>query len=243
MSEMVDDALLDVDDDYFDPLAPEALDDDSSAVVFDGDEGRLRIEERRCLVYLLKKHVLSSERNPKEWATLVGSQALIKSRLNDLLLDLVIDHDRGVAYKVQVRHPVPGTFPPLLHDASYSREETVLLVFLRQRYASERAAGQEKVFVDREECLEAVTGFRPTHATDVTGDRGRSGNAVDNLRSSGVLVKSAQEDRFEVSPVIEVLLPVGQLRSLMEWFIEQNNPEAAFVDDDEDTTIEEQRDE
>ncbi|MHB1009548.1 MAG: DUF4194 domain-containing protein [Propionibacteriaceae bacterium] len=235
--------FTEVDDEYFDPLAPEVFDDDSSFVVFEGDEGRLRVEERRCLVYLLKKHVLSSERNPKEWTALVNSQALIKSRLNDLFLDLVIDHDRGVAYKVQVRHHVPGTFPPLLHDASYSREETVLLVFLRQRYASERAAGQERVFVDREECVDAVTGFRPANATDVTGDRSRSSNAVENLRSSGVLVKSGQEDRFEVSPVIEVLLPVGQLRSLMGWFIEQNNPESVVADDDEDDTIEEQRDE
>ncbi|WP_422936266.1 DUF4194 domain-containing protein [Sinomonas sp. P47F7] len=215
------------------PSAIEESADESSLSLFEGDEGGLRLAQRQCLVTLLKKHVLTAERNPREWATLLDDPGVIKARLNDLFQDLVLDRDRGVAYEIQVRSETPGRFPPLLKDVSYSREETILLVFLRQRYLTDRSSGQDRVHVDRQECLDHVARFRPAHATDVTGDRGKAKNAVDSLQAAGILAKTADEDRFAVSPVIEALLPLKKLHLLLEWFTQENSPGGPPHDDHE----------
>lgn len=213
-------------DAFLDPLAVEdGVGELCSGAVFEGDRGTLSLEQRQVLVNVLKKRMISAEANQRDWAVLVADEGLIRGRLNDMFLDLVVDHERGVAYKVQVRHPVAGTFPPLLHDVAYNREETILLVFLRQRYASERASGQERVFVDREECVDSIAGFRPVSATNVVGDQSRANNAVDTMVTNGILMKPGQEGRFRISPVIEVLLPVHELRNLLDWLMEQNSPE------------------
>ena len=72
---------------------------DTSLSLFDGDDGGLTLDQRRCLVVLLKHPIVTDER--AEWSTLVRDTRIIKSRLNDLFLDLVIDRERGIAYKVQ----------------------------------------------------------------------------------------------------------------------------------------------
>ncbi|MFX4270749.1 DUF4194 domain-containing protein [Propionibacteriaceae bacterium Y1685] len=226
---------------FVDPVSVEGVEEDEfSLSLFEGDEGGLRLEQRQCLVLLIKNHVVTRERHPKEWATLVTDTRVMKARLNDLFLDLEFDRERGVAYKVQVRSEVPGRFPPLLRDAAYTREETVLLVFLRQRFMTERSGGMERVRVDRQECLDAVARYRPAHATDVTGDLNKAKNAVESLRSAGVLGKTSDEERLEVSPVIEALLPLPQLRALVEWLVQENSPEGlGETDHDEDQVDEE----
>lgn len=208
----------------------EEFEDESSLSEFEGDEGNLPLARRQCLVLLLKQHMLTAERHPREWATLLSDSRTIKASLNDLFLDLVLDRERGVAYKVQVRSDVAGRFPPLLRDTSYSREETILLIYLRTRYRSERSSGLERIYVDRQECLDNVAGFRPASATNVTGDTTKASNAVDSLKGAGVLMKTPVEDRFEVSPVIEALLPLDKLHALLEWFIEENRPRNASAD-------------
>lgn len=229
------------DESFVDPASVEEDEADLSLSLFEGDEGALTLEERQCLVHIMKNHLLAKEKHPKEWATLLARTRLLKSRLNDLFLDLEVDQERGVAYKMQVRSEVPGRFPPLLRDAAYTREETVLLVFLRQRYMTERSGGMERVRVDRQECLDAVARYRPAHATDVTGDLTKAKNAVESLRSAGVLVKTSDEERLEVSPVIEALLPLPQLRALVEWLVRENSPSAEGPESVEEIELDEEQ--
>jgi hypothetical protein len=105
---------------------------------------------------------------------------------------------------------------------AYTREETILLVLLRQRFRSERASGQEIVLVDRDNLVENVAHFRPEHATDRSGDARRAAAAVDSLAKARVLLKTSDADRFRVSAVIEVLLPVERLGELLEWLVSHN---------------------
>lgn len=217
---------------FVDPLAAEDGLDDTSLSLWEGDEGALRLEVRQCLVVLLKRHLITSEKQPAEWATLLAHTRLVTSRLNDLFLDLVIDRDREVAYKVQVRHTVPGRFPPLLKDGAYSREETLLLVFLRTRYQADRAAGHDRVHVDRDECLDVIAQYRPPTSTDLAGDRKRASNAVDSLKTAGLLIKTSGDDsRLRISPVIETLLPLPTLKTLAAWMLEQNRPDPTPTED------------
>ena len=75
--------------------------------------------------------------------------------------------------------------------------------------------------------------FRPPHATDASGDQRKSENAIDALKRTGILVKTSDEHRLLVSPVIEVLLPVEKLQQLLDWFLRQNDPNTtADIGDD-----------
>jgi hypothetical protein len=209
--------------------------DSESLSLFEGDDGGLSIDQRKTLVLILKHRYISAAQQPAEWRTLLASTHLLKSRLNDLFLDLHIDHHYEVAFKRQAVAEGGDRFPTLLYDAAYTREETILLVLLRQRFRSERANGQELVLVDRDNLLDNVAHFRPEHATDRSGDVRRANGAIDSLVKARVLLKTSDPDRFRVSPVIEVLLPVERLAELLEWLVAENRP-ADDSDTDSDTT-------
>lgn len=194
----------------------------SSLSLFEGDEGGLTLDQRKALVSLLKHRYISGARLPTEWRTLVESEIVLRARLNDLFLDLHIDRSRQIAFKRQAVPEGEGRFPTLLHDFAYTREETILLVFLRQRFRSERADGADDVLIDREELLEQVAHFRPAHATDQAGDARKSENSIESLRRAGILLRTADEHRFMVSPVIEVLLPLPRLAELLDWLLGEN---------------------
>ncbi|TFC70043.1 DUF4194 domain-containing protein [Cryobacterium sp. TMS1-20-1] len=197
--------------------------DPASLSLFEGDEGGLSVEQRRTLVLLLKHRYISSALQPAEWQTLLKSQSLLKSRLNDVFLDLHVDLHYEIAFKRQALAEGGERFPTLLHDVAYSREETILLVLLRQRFRSERANGLEIVLVDRDNLVDNVAHFRPEHATDLSGDARKATAAVDSLAKARVLLKTSDPDRFRISAVIEVLLPVERLRELLEWLRVENN--------------------
>ncbi|TFD23298.1 DUF4194 domain-containing protein [Cryobacterium sp. TMS1-13-1] len=197
--------------------------DPASLSLFEGDEGGLSVEQRRTLVLLLKHRYISSALQPAEWQTLLKSQSLLKSRLNDVFLDLHVDLHYEIAFKRQALAEGGERFPTLLHDVAYSREETILLVLLRQRFRSERANGLEIVLVDRDNLVDNVAHFRPERATDLSGDARKATAAVDSLAKARVLLKTSDPDRFRISAVIEVLLPVERLRELLEWLRAENN--------------------
>ena len=215
-------------------------DESPSFSLFEGDEGGLTVEQRRTLVLLLKHRYISAALQPAEWQTLLRSHSLLKSRLNDVFLDLHIDLHYEVAFKRQAVAEGGDRFPTLLHDVSYTREETILLVLLRQRFRSERANGQDIVIVDRDNLVENVGHFRPEHATDRWGDARKATAAVDSLAKARVLLKTSDPDRFRISAVIEVLLPVERLSELLEWLVAQNadpDPEPTYLADLDDLPL------
>jgi len=207
-----------------------------SLSLFEGDEGGLSIAQRKTLVLLMKQRYISAALQPVEWRTLLAAQSLLKSRLNDVFLDLHIDLHYEVAFKRQAVAEGGDRFPTLLHDVSYSREETILLVLVRQRFRSERANGQDIVIVDRDNLVDNVARFRPENATDLSGDARRAAAAVDSLAKARVLLKTSDPDRFRVSAVIEVLLPLERLAELLQWLLNQNGEESPLGTENADET-------
>ena len=190
----------------------------SSVALFSGDEGGLSFDQRRCLVKILKDRYLSKDTHPDLWAVLVHSEEVLQGRLNDLFLTLQMDKEGEVAYK---RQAIPDDgerrFPTLLHDTAYNREETILLVYLRERTHRERASGAESVLVDRDELVERIAEFRPPDATDLSGETRRASSAIDSLKTMGVLHATRDNDRFAVSRVLDALMPLPRLKELLEW--------------------------
>ena len=88
-------------------------DESPSFSLFEGDEGGLTVEQRRTLVLLLKHRYISAALQPAEWQTLLRSHSLLKSRLNDVFLDLHIDLHYEVAFKRQAVAEGGDRFPTL----------------------------------------------------------------------------------------------------------------------------------
>jgi hypothetical protein len=195
----------------------------STLALFEGDDGGLSPDQRRTLVALLKHRFISAEHNPAEWRVLRADPRPIKARLNDMFLDLHLDTTFDVAYKRQAVSEGSGReFPTLLHDIAYNREETILLVFLRRRYHSERATGHSDVTIEEAELLSHVATFRPPQATDREGDRQRAVKAVESLVRARILTRTNDQARLRISPAVPALLPLTRLRELKEWLVAEN---------------------
>jgi len=195
---------------------------DGPSPLFPGDTGQLAQDVRETLVTLLKRRYISSERHPKDWRLVLENEAALRTRLNDLFLDLVVNLDYEVAYKRQALSETGTKYPTLLYDAAYNREETILLVHLRRLIRSKQKAGDDAVFVDRAELVEEVGNYRPASATNQVRDEKAANNAVDALVKSEILLRTSAEDRYRVSAIIEVLLPVERVQRLAEWLRAQN---------------------
>nr|WP_246286919.1 DUF4194 domain-containing protein [Schumannella luteola] len=193
--------------------------EDDPDELFPGDRGVLDPDARRVLVRLLQRRFLLAERSRGDWAVLLEHQSQIESRLGDLFIRLVVDHDRGVAYKQQVRSDELEV-PILLKDEAYTRAETLVLVHLRTVYQREITAGEGSARVDVEEVEQTVLSYYSA------GDRGTARrqrdirNALNRLRVDGV-VEEESEGRYRISALVEILLSSERLHELLEWLRER----------------------
>jgi hypothetical protein len=195
------------------------LDDDGPQALFEGDCGQLALEVRRTFVSLLKKRYISAERHPQDWRVLTENRSLLESRFNDIFLQLVVSPDYEVAYKRQASPDGGGVFPTVLHDTTYNREQTILMVHLRAVFRSKRASGEDVVFVDADDLVQEIGNYRPASNTNHVNDEKASRRAVEALVTSDILLKSSEDDRYRISPIIEVLLPVNRVQELYESLV------------------------
>ncbi|WP_137293558.1 DUF4194 domain-containing protein [Nocardioides dongxiaopingii] len=229
------DTDIDVHDDDLDQELDGELLDDGSVSLFEGDEGGLEHAQRHALVTLLKQRFISARTHPRDWQVLLDHERVLRSRLNDLFLDLAVDRAREVAWKRQAVSETGSRFPTLLYDAAWSREETLVLVHLRDRLRAGHAGGDARVFVDREDVVSYVETFRPAHATDEAGDEKRARAAVATVVKSGLLIGAVGDDRYEISEAVEPLLPLELLQELLEALRRANG--TAPVEDEADVPL------
>lgn len=207
----------------------------SSFAVFAGDTGRVPLPVRLTIAALLKQpYIAATGAHADAFRVLIEHRDVIVSRFHELFFDVVIDEERGVAFKKKVVAETGSPFPSLAKDQRFSREETILLVLLRRRHHSERSAGNDRVYVDRETLLEHASAFRDPTVTNEAAAIGAVEKAIESLVKQRLLGKTADADRFEILPVIEVLLPVETLRGLAEWIagnIDERTSPATEPDD------------
>jgi hypothetical protein len=196
--------------------------EDDAASLFEGDCGQLALDVRRALVAVLKRRYVSAERDPETWRVLTENRVALESHLNDMFLQLVIDRDYGLAYKRQATPDGGGTFPTLLHNLPYTREQTVLMVHLRGVFRSATSAGDEAVFVDARELVEEAANYWPASTTNHVDAERAATRAVEALAKSDILLPTAEPGRYRISPVIEVLLPVSRLQELADSLARQH---------------------
>jgi hypothetical protein len=207
-------------------IAPVSMEDDP-AELFAGDSGTLDAEVRRVLVRLLQRRFLLAEKNRQQWRVLLDNQQVIESRLHDLFVHLVVDHQRGIAYKRQVRSAELDV-PVLLRDDAYSRAETLVLVHLRTVFQRGHGAGETSVRVDVEEIEQtALTYFDPDDTNVAARQR--------EVRAAVARLAEESEGRYRVTPLVEIVLSNEHLVELRDWLRAQNRGEGVAAIEEPET--------
>jgi hypothetical protein len=144
--------------------------------------------------------------------------------MHDLFIRLVVDHDRGVAYKQQVR---PGELdvPILLKDDPYNRAETLVLVHLRTVFQRERGTGETSARVDIEELEQTVLTYFDPDDRNLARRQHDVRTAVHRLVTEGLLTEESA-GRYRITPLVEVVLSTAKLTELRQWLHDRNEATA-----------------
>ena len=137
---------------------------ETTSDLFPGDTGELAFETRRVLVQLLLGPSVDGRRHGRLWPILLRDEAVVRRRLHELFLDLVVDRDHQVAFTRQVQTD-EVEIPVLLRRSPLSFLDSVLLLFLRQRLTQAEAQGERGV-VSVDEMIEHMSLFERQSNTD-----------------------------------------------------------------------------
>lgn len=201
--------------------------------LWNGDTGTLGERTRRVLLELLKGPYVSGSQSPQLWAALVADVDLVRSRLHDLFLDLVIDTIDEFAFTRKIVTDEIDA-PAAVRRERLTFLDTAMLLVLRQLLLA--APGERRVIVDREEVYERLaiyrSGDQSTFQRNLNGSWSRMSNRLRVLHKAG-------EDRFEISPMVKFLVDEDRVRELIDVYERiaagEASPGEADTDTDADT--------
>jgi hypothetical protein len=204
---------------------------------FAGDTGQLPLETRRVLVQLLLGPSIDVTRQRLLWPVLLRDEAVLRSRLHDLFLELVVDTDQQVAFTRQVVAEDIDA-PVLLRKAHLTFLETALVLFLRQRLTQADAAG-ERAVVSYEDMQAHLGVFERVANPDQARFGRQVVGAIEKVKKlSLVRVLPGGQQRFEVSPTLKLLFPAESIQALTQTYQALLNggaqPSAGVEADDDD---------
>lgn len=206
------------------------------AALFAGDTGELPMDTRRVLVHLLLGPALDAQRQTKLWPVLLRDERVLRSRLHELFLELVVDHEQRVAFTRQVVDEAADV-PVLLRKAALTFVQSALVLFLRQQLTQADARG-ERAVVAREEMREHLRVFERDRSVDRAKFERQANNAVEKAVQLNLIRRLRGEDeRYEVSPALKLLFPAEEIQALTATYERlaqpgASGPLAALADDE-----------
>ncbi|SFM55561.1 protein of unknown function [Ectothiorhodospira mobilis] len=193
------------------------MDAETHEPLYPGDTGQLPADARRLLVQLLTGPSLDGRRHSRLWPDLLRYQDLIRSRLADLFLDLVVDTDAQVAF---VRQADTGELeaPILLRRTRLTFLESVLLLYLRQLLAEADVRG-ERAVVSMDEMVEQMRLYERALNTDQAGFERRVNAAIEKVKKNSLISAiRGSEGRFEISPTLKLLFSAEEVTALIQQY-------------------------
>ncbi|MBC2590763.1 DUF4194 domain-containing protein [Rhodococcus aetherivorans] len=192
--------------------------------LYAGDTGELDLDTRRALVQLLKGPLVTADKHPEVWRTVIRDERVLRSRLADVFLDLVVDEDDQLAF---TRPADTGDHkaPTVLRTERLTFMDTVMLLALRHRLL--RAQPGERVIVDFDEVAGQLEMYRAATSTDPAGFRKRVNASWEKLKKYTLLAATSTEGRMEVSPVLRQLFDADQVAAVEAEFrriVEEDAP-------------------
>jgi hypothetical protein len=209
-----------------------------ASALFVNDSGELPLDTRRVLVQLLSGPALEGRRHSALWTALLRDEAVIRRRLSELFLDLVLDRDMQVAFTSQVSADELDV-PILLRRAQLTFIDSVLLLFLRQALTQAEAHG-ERAVVARDDMVENLLPYERSTSTDRAGFTKRVNASIEKLKKHNILQKlRGSEDRFEISPTLKLLFSAEEIITLTALYERMAAGDAAApgrqaIDDEDD---------
>jgi Domain of unknown function (DUF4194) len=179
------------------------------------DIGTLPEKSRRALLELVKGPYLSREASQQNWETLLADEGPIKSRLNDMFLELVIDREAEFAF---ARNAIVDEIelPKAARTVSLTFVDTLMLLELRRTMLASQDA---RPYVDKMDIFYQLQTYRPANKDEISFTRnlnaawGRMQNTLRVTHSVG-----QGDDRVEISPILRLIIDADQARALQAAF-------------------------
>lgn len=181
---------------------------EGDAGLWPGDSGELPDRTRRVLLRLVRGPYLSGAREAQLWSVLLTDEAVIRSRLADLFLDLVVDRENEFAF---VRNAPAADAPKAVRAEALTFLDTAMLLVLRQTLLSEEGRG--RVIVGQGEVFEQLAVFRTTDR-DEKDFASRLNSSWNKMLNRLRVLHGVGDDRAEISPVLRLIVDAEQVRAI-----------------------------
>ncbi|NNG19880.1 DUF4194 domain-containing protein [Naumannella sp. ID2617S] len=178
------------------------------------DHGRLPDDSRRAMVQLLRGPYVHHERHAGLWRAIVRDEAAIRELLGNLYLQLSLDHERGLAFVANAELAELAT-PKVVRRTPLTLLDTALVLLLRVRLLRD-ASPSGRVFIGRDEIDDELAPYRPVTNTDASTFAKRINASVEKMKKASVLLGTAEDDRFEISPVLTLVFDAEQVQAVTE---------------------------
>jgi hypothetical protein len=178
---------------------------------------RLPESARRALVSLLMNRYVAKTRHRIAWEGILTYENDLRARLDEIYLDLIVDHDAEVAFKRQQDgDDVPRV---LRREKTLTRDASFVLIFLRREY--EFADPDDgPVMVTRDQVGEFLRAYREEGDSDDARFSRRVDAAINTLIRPWQILEPdpAVDYLFAISPVVVPLIGVDEMRRLEAAF-------------------------
>ncbi len=173
------------------------------------DHGELDAGTRRVLLQLIRGPYLREATHQKLWPALVRDEEVVRSRLADLYLDLVVDHGSGIAF---VRNLAVDDAPSVVRSHPLTLLDTALVLFLRRQLLAGQGMSV-RTFVGRDEIEDQLQSYRRVENTDKKGFNDRVNASINKMRKNSILLGPG-DNRWEVSPVLALIFGADEVTAV-----------------------------
>ena len=178
---------------------------------------RLPEPARRALVSLLMNRYITRARHRMAWEGILTSESDLRARLDEMYLDLVVDHEAEVAFK---RQQDGDDIPRVLRrEKALTRDASFVLIFLRREYAF-ADPDDGPVMITSDQVGEFLRAYREDGDSDDARFSRRVDAAINALVKPWQILQPdpAVDYLFTISPVVVPLIGADEMRRLEAAF-------------------------
>lgn len=174
------------------------------------DAGTLDLDSRRALLMLIRGPFVDASRTPELFDALLNHKDAIQARCNDLLCDLVIDADAGIAF-VRNAHSEDRELPKATRSAPLTLTDTIMVLALRRELLMIR---DDRAIIGHDEFIASLEHYRPITQLDEAKFKDRLERSWKKMRDNALLIPLKDtQDRFEISPALKVVFGVEEAQA------------------------------
>lgn len=178
---------------------------------------------RKAQQWLLGHGVVYHSKHPQLYRALTGSQAAVRTLLNELGLSMTVEETVGV---VTLRLPTPDddeeeAAHPLVRRSTLSLTDSLTAVVLRDYYRERQAQQDITIQIDLETLQQRLQPFMAIYDSSEALFNKKVGAAVERFNKWHILDKvRGQDDVYEITPVITIVVDAQWLTGLVGEFQE-----------------------